>query len=85
MKAGVYLLVGSLLTLPGVAMATEEPTYTILSQTEDFELRRYDSQIVAQTWVVGSQMMASNKALEPWLTISLAIIPRPVERVARSA
>ena len=61
MKAGVYLLVGSLLTLPGVAMATEEPTYTILSQTEDFELRRYDSQIVAQTWVSGSQMMASNK------------------------
>ncbi len=61
MKAGVYLLVGSLLILPGVAMATEEPNYTILNQTEDFELRRYDSQIVAQTWVVGSQMMASNK------------------------
>ncbi len=61
MKAGVYLLVGSLLTLPGVAMATEEPNYTILNQTEDFELRRYDSQIVAQTWVTGSQMMASNK------------------------
>ncbi len=61
MKATTYLLLGSLLTLPGVAMATEEPNYTILNQTEDFELRRYDAQIVAQTWVAGNQMAASNK------------------------
>ena len=61
MKAGVYLLVGSLLTLPGVAMATEEPKYTVLNQADDFELRRYDSQIVAQTWVSGDQKQAGNK------------------------
>ncbi len=61
MKAGVYLLVGSLLTLPGVAMATEEPEYTILNQVDDFELRRYDPQIVAQTWVTGDQKQAGNK------------------------
>ena len=39
-------------------MATEEPNYTILSQTEDFELRRYESQLVAQTWVSGDQNAA---------------------------
>ena len=40
-------------------MATEEPNYTILSQTENFELRRYESQLVAQTWVSGDQNAAS--------------------------
>lgn len=64
MKAGVYLLVGSLLTLPGVAMATEEPEYTVLTQVDDFELRRYDPQIVAQTWVSGDQKQASNKGFK---------------------
>ena len=61
MKTGVYLLLGSLLTLPGVAMATEEPKYTILNKVDDFELRRYDPQIVAQTWVTGDQKQAGNK------------------------
>ena len=64
MKAGVYLLIGSLLTIPGVAMATEEPTYTILNQSEDFELRRYDPQIVAETWVSGDQKEAGNKGFK---------------------
>lgn len=64
MKAGVYVLVGSLLTLPGVAMATEEPEYTILNQVDDFELRRYDPQIVAQTWVTGDQKQAGNKGFK---------------------
>ncbi len=40
-------------------MATEEPNYTILSKTENFELRRYESQLVAQTWVSGDQDVAS--------------------------
>ena len=40
-------------------MATEEPKYTVLSQTEDFELRRYEAQLVAQTWVSGDQNAAS--------------------------
>lgn len=42
-------------------MATEEPEYTILNQVDDFELRRYDPQIVAQTWVTGDQKQAGNK------------------------
>ncbi len=40
-------------------MATEEPKYTVLSKTENFELRRYESQLVAQTWVSGDQDAAS--------------------------
>ena len=40
-------------------MATEEPNYTVLSKTKNFELRRYESQLVAQTWVSGDQDAAS--------------------------
>lgn len=64
MKATTYLLLSGLLTLPGVAMATEEPSYTILNQSDNFELRRYDAQIVAQTWVSGDQKDASNKGFK---------------------
>ncbi len=45
-------------------MATEEPNYTILMQTEDFELRRYDAQLVAQTWVNGDQDAASRQGFK---------------------
>jgi predicted transcriptional regulator YdeE len=42
-------------------MATEQPSYTILMQVDDFELRRYDPQIVAQTWVSGNQDAAGRQ------------------------
>lgn len=45
-------------------MATEEPNYTILMHNEDVELRRYDAQIVAQTWVTGSQDTASRQGFK---------------------
>ena len=45
-------------------MATEEPNYSILVKTEDFELRRYDAQIVAQTWVTGDQDTASRQGFK---------------------
>ena len=45
-------------------MATEEPNYTILVKTENFELRRYDAQIVAQTWVTGDQDAASRQGFK---------------------
>lgn len=64
MKASGYLFIGGLFILPGVAMATEEPKYTILNQAEDFELRRYDPQIVAETYVAGNQKQASNKGFK---------------------
>ena len=53
------VLLTSALLLSGAAMATEEPKYTVLKQTEDFELRRYEEQLVAQTWVSGDQDAAS--------------------------
>lgn len=53
------VLLTSALLLSGAAMSTEEPKYTVLKQTEDFELRRYESQLVAQTWVTGDQDAAS--------------------------
>lgn len=53
------VLLTSALLLSGAAMATEEPNYTVLKQTEHFELRRYESQLVAQTWVSGDQDAAS--------------------------
>ena len=45
-------------------MAIEEPNYTVLSQVEDFELRRYDEQLVAQTWVSGDQDAASREGFK---------------------
>lgn len=45
-------------------MATEEPKYTILNQSEDFEIRRYDPQLVAETWVSGDQKQAGNKGFK---------------------
>ena len=53
------VLLTSTLLISGAAMATEEPNYTVLSKTENFELRRYESQLVAQTWVSGDQDAAS--------------------------
>ena len=60
-KTGYVLLVGGLLLISKGAMAaeTEEPDYTVLSQDDDFELRRYDEQLVAQTWISGDQDTAS--------------------------
>ncbi|MBH0096276.1 heme-binding protein [Psychrobacter sp. NZS113] len=60
-KTGYLLLMGGLLLISKGAMAaeTEEPDYTVLSQSGDFELRRYDEQLVAQTWVSGDQDAAS--------------------------
>lgn len=53
------LLLSGLLLISGAAMATEEPAYTVLTQIDNFELRRYDGQLVAQTWVTGDQNAAS--------------------------
>ena len=45
-------------------MATEEPNYTVLSQIDDFELRRYDKQLVSQTLVSGDQDSASREGFK---------------------
>jgi hypothetical protein len=54
------LFVGLLLLLvTGAAMATEEPAYAVLERSGNFELRRYDPMIVAETLVSGSMDDAS--------------------------
>lgn len=45
-------------------MAVEEPNYTTLLKNENFELRRYDAQLVAQTWVSGDQDTASRQGFK---------------------
>ena len=65
-KTGYLLLMGGLLLISKGAMAaeTEEPDYTVLSQDDDFELRRYDEQLVAQTWISGDQDTASREGFK---------------------
>lgn len=64
MKKTAYLLLSGSLLISGGAMATEEPKYTVLTQVDDFELRRYDEQLVAQTWVSGDQDAASREGFK---------------------
>ncbi|WP_227677486.1 SOUL family heme-binding protein [Psychrobacter ciconiae] len=45
-------------------MATEEPKYSVLQRHDGIELRRYDSQIIAQTTVTGSQQVASQRGFK---------------------
>ncbi len=64
MKKATYLLLSGLLLTSGGAMATEEPSYTVLAQMDNFELRHYDKQLVAQTWVSGDQDSASREGFK---------------------
>ena len=51
------------LTLTGAnAMAIEEPRYEVLASTDDYEVRRYDSYIIAETDVEGSYKTSGSKA-----------------------
>jgi hypothetical protein len=48
----------------GVAMAIEEPSYTIISKSENYEIRKYESIIVAETKVEADFENAGNQAFK---------------------
>ncbi len=51
--AGVALLGVSSLLVAKSALAIEKAKYTVLEKEDDFEIRQYDSQIVAETYIDG--------------------------------
>jgi len=51
--AGFAILGVSSLLVAKSAMAIEKAKYTVLEKEDDFEIRQYDSQIVAETYVDG--------------------------------
>ncbi|CAB1059275.1 hypothetical protein D1BOALGB6SA_4037 [Olavius sp. associated proteobacterium Delta 1] len=51
--AGFAILGVSSLLVAKSAMAIEKAKYTVLEKEDDFEIRQYDSQIVAETYVNG--------------------------------
>jgi len=51
--AGFALLGVSSLLVAKSAMAIEKATYTVIEKEDDFEIRQYDPQIVAETYVEG--------------------------------
>lgn len=58
------LFVAVLLFIGVSAMAAEEPRYDILSSTDDYEIRRYDRYIVAETDVEGPYSNAGSRAFD---------------------
>lgn len=48
-------------TYSGTTVAIEQPKYTVLEQSGDFELRAYDPMIVAETFIDGDMDDASNQ------------------------
>ena len=56
----VFLCVSSLLVLK-LAFAIEKAKYTVLEKEDGFEIRKYDPQIVAETFVEGDLENAGNQ------------------------
>jgi hypothetical protein len=48
----------------GVVMAAEEPEYTVIEQSGEFELRAYAPRVIAQTLVPGSMDQASSRGFQ---------------------
>jgi hypothetical protein len=64
-RAALYLTIGLALlalTTTEQALALEEPEYTVLEQSDDWELRLYEPYIVAETRVEGNLRQTGNRA-----------------------
>jgi hypothetical protein len=59
--AGVALLGVSSLLVAKSAMAIEKAKYTVVEKEDDFEIRQYDPQIVAETYVEGDLREVGNE------------------------
>ncbi|MGD9411598.1 MAG: heme-binding protein, partial [Desulfobacterales bacterium] len=59
--AGFALLCVSSLLVVKSAMAIEKAKYTVLEKKDGFEIRKYDPQIVAETFVEGDLEKAGNE------------------------
>jgi len=59
--AGLALLGVSALLVAKSAMAVEKAKYTVLEKEDDFEIRQYESQIVAETFVEGDLEEVGNE------------------------
>lgn len=53
------------LVLTGPAMATEEPSYTLVERDGDFEIREYPALVIAEVTVEGDRREASNRGFRP--------------------
>jgi hypothetical protein len=60
-RARIALLGVSLLMVAKSAMAIEEAKYTVLEKEDDFEIRQYEPQIVAETYVEGDLEEVGNE------------------------
>lgn len=60
----IRLLLLIVLSLSGVAMASEEPKYSVESKTENYEIRKYDSVIVAETKIDSEFEGAGSQAFQ---------------------
>jgi hypothetical protein len=51
-----------MLSMGSIAMAIEEPYYTVVLRADQFEIRRYDPYIVVETMIAGSEMDDASNA-----------------------
>ena len=56
-----FLLLGGMMLMHAVAMATETPKYTVLTQEGSFEIREYEPRVVAEVSVSGDLDAASRE------------------------
>ena len=60
-KMPIRLLIIFLCVFSKLTMAIEEPKFSVIEQEASFELRQYESQLIAEVLVEGSRDEASNK------------------------
>jgi len=61
-KTMIYIIITLTLTLfAGLSLAIEEPKYTVIKKSQEFELRQYEPKIIAEVLIDGDMKQASNR------------------------